>query len=253
MKPPPTYGTPRFFLSTPLQANARIALDPHAAHHAARVLRLREGDAVVLFDGTGGQYPGRIDALSGKAVSVLTGEFDPVERESPLSVTLVQGLSSADRMDYTMQKAVELGAAAVDTVVAEKSVVRLAGERAEARAGHWQRIAIAACEQCGRNRLPVIRAPLTLERWLAQPAAAGLRLLALPGAGTALADALAGHAPSRPITVAVGPEAGFSERENTDLLRAGFLPVHLGPRVLRTETVAPALLAAINALCGDWR
>lgn len=250
MKTPPACAAPRFFVHTPLRPDADIALDEHASHHAARVLRLRENDALVLFDGTGGQYPGRIETIAGKSVTVRTGAFDPIERESPLTITLVQGLSSAERMDYSVQKAVELGAAAIVALVTEKSVVRLAGERADARAAHWRRIAVAACEQCGRNRIPQVGVAMPFARWLAAAPVDGLRLLALPDAPSSLAGALAARPQS--VTVAVGPEAGFSPRENEDLLRAGFLPVHLGPRVLRTETVAPAMLAAINALAGDW-
>jgi 16S rRNA (uracil1498-N3)-methyltransferase len=250
MRSAPTSGVPRFFVAEPLSAHASLVLEERAAHHAIRVLRLRESDAVVLFDGSGGEYSCRIEAISGRTVTVRTGEHDPVERESPLALTLVQGLSSSERMDYTVQKAVELGVTTIIAVVAEKSVSRLAGDRAEARAAHWRRIAIAACEQCGRNRVPEISVPQSFARWLSAAPRTGLRLLALPGAHASLASVLSGGA--REITVAAGPEAGFSEREDRDLLGSGFQAVHLGPRVLRTETVAPAILAAMNALAGDW-
>jgi len=244
------YGTPRIFVEAALAAGAQVALDAAQAHHAARVLRLAEGEPVVLFDGRGGEWRGRMAAIGKREVRVALEAHEAIERESPLPVTLVQALSAADRMDYTVQKAVELGAAAIETVVAEKSVARLAGERAKARAGHWRRIAIAACEQCGRNRIPPIAAPLPFANWMGRPRAEALKLLAAPGAGVSLREALAGTPSS--IVVAVGPEAGFSEPEEAAFAAAGYAPVHLGPRILRTETVAPALLAAINALSGDW-
>jgi len=254
-------GAPRFHVEPPIRTATEITLGEHAAHHAARVLRLREGDAVVVFDGCGGEHLGRITAIAGKSVRVQLEGFDPVDREAALRVTLVQGLSSTDRMDYSIQKAVELGASAIVPVVAEKSVVRLAGERAEARARHWRRIAIAACEQSGRNRIPDIGVPVPLAHWLARIEGEGadafttaLRLLALPGAGQSLPQVVSAQtALPGSIIIAVGPEAGFSQREDEDLLRGGFTPVRLGPRILRTETVAPALLAALNVLAGDWR
>lgn len=249
------YGVPRLFVAAGLAPGAQIELAEAAAHHAAHVLRLREGEAVVLFDGTGGEWQARIAGIARRSVRVALGAHDPVERESPLPVTLVQALSSAERMDYTVQKAVELGVAAIETVVAEKSVARLSGERALQRAEHWRRIALAACEQCGRNRIPSITAPVAFASWLRLRRPEPMKLLAAPGATRALAGALAeGPAPaSAGVLVAVGPEAGFSEREEAAMDAAGFVRIHLGPRVLRTETVAPALLAALNALAGDWR
>lgn len=244
------YGTPRFFVEAALAANSQVDLPQAQAHHAARVLRLGVGEPVVLFDGSGGEWHARIANVGKRDVSVAIESHAAIEREPPIRVTLVQALSAADRMDYTVQKAVELGASAIETVVAEKSVARLAGERAGTRAAHWRRIAIAACEQCGRNRIPAIAAPLPFATWLRTPRTENLRLLASPGATGSLRDALASKPAS--ILVAVGPEAGFSVREEADLVATGFAPVHLGPRILRTETVAPAMLAAINALAGDW-
>jgi 16S rRNA (uracil1498-N3)-methyltransferase len=241
------YLTPRLHVAMPLAEGARIALPEAAAHHAAAVLRLREGEALTLFNGRGGEYSGRIAALAKKAVTVEVESFAAIERESPLAVTLVQGLSSADRMDLTVQKSVELGVQAIQPVAAERSVVRLAGERAEARCAHWRRVAIAACEQCGRNRIPEIRPLVALARYAA-PAEA-LKLVLAPDAGAGLRQALAEE--FSVIVLAVGPEAGFSEEEERTLVAGGFRPVRLGPRILRTETAAPAALAALNALRGD--
>ena len=235
---------PRLFVDAELRPQAELALSADAAHHAARVLRLREGDAVVLFDGRGGEYAARL-AMPGRGrVVAATGERSDPERESPLEITLLQAVSSSDKMDFTIQKAVELGVAAIQPVFSEKSVVRLSGEREAKKLMHWQRIAIAACEQCGRNRIPEVREPLALERYVA---AAGVKILLSPsGSGK-----LAGLATS-PLILACGPEAGFSDAEEARLLRAGFTAVRLGPRVLRTETAALAALAALNALAGDF-
>jgi len=240
-------STPRFHVEAPLATGAQFALPPDAAHHASRVLRLREGDAVVLFNGEGGEYAARIVRLSRDGVTVDVGLFDPVDRETPLAITLVQGISAGDRMDLTIQKAVELGAVSVQPVLAERSVVRLKGERGDIRREHWRRVAVAACEQCGRNRVPEIagaievgdyRAPEKSLRLLLSPAGAKkLRSLAVPSGST--------------IVLAAGPEAGFSPREEAAFVAAGFLPIQFGPRILRTETAGPAALAALNALHGD--
>ena len=247
---PVRYGTPRIHVETPLAAHAEIGLPEAQAHHAAHVLRLREGEELVLFDGSGGEWRGRIAAIGKREVRVALERHDPVERETPIAMTLVQALAAAERMDYTVQKAVELGARAIETVVAQKSVVRLSGERAVARAAHWQRIAVSACEQSGRNRIPAVAAPVPFTSWLRIPRPEAVKLLASPGARDSLRDALAAKPAS--LVIAVGPEAGFADDEEAAMDAAGFVRVHLGPRILRTETVAPAMLAAINALTGDW-
>lgn len=239
--------TPRFHLESSLAPGAHIALPPDAGHHASRVLRLREGDAVVLFNGAGGEYAARIVRLSRDGVTVEVGAFDPAERESPLQVTLVQGISAGDRMDLTIQKAVELGAASIQPVLAERSIVRLKGERGDSRREHWQRVAAAACEQCGRNRVPSVGAAMTVGEYRAPEES--LKLLLSPGGKQHLRTVEIGS--GKPLVLAAGPESGFSPREEAALIAAGFLPVKLGPRVLRTETAGPAALAALNALYGD--
>jgi len=239
---------PRLHVDAPLAAGTHLALPAAAAHHAVRALRLQIDDAVILFNGSGGEYAARIESIGRGGVAVRIESYSATERESPLAVTLLQGLSSGERMDLTVQKSVELGVHAIQPVAAEKSVVRLSGERAAARCEHWRRVAIAACEQCGRNRVPDILAPLPLARYAAPPDA--LKLVLAPDAGTGLKQALSGKAAA--IVLAVGPEAGFSEAEERLLAAAGFQPVALGPRILRTETAAPAALAALNALAGDF-
>jgi len=236
--------TPRLFVEGELRPGTRFELPEAAAHHAARVLRLREGDTVLLFDGRGGEYDARLSMPGRDRVLAETGERRDTERESPLAVTLVQAISTSDKMDFTIQKAVELGAVAIHPVFSEKSVVRLSGEREAKKLAHWRRIAIAACEQCGRNRIPEIREPVALDRYAAP---AGTKILLSPSGTGKLADLANG-----PLALAAGPEAGFSGEEEKRLLRAGFVAVRLGPRILRTETAALAALAALNALAGDF-
>lgn len=239
--------TPRFFVDTPLDPGAQLALPPDASHHASRVLRMREGDAVLIFNGAGGEYSARIVELSRDAVLIELGSLVPNERESPLSVTLAQGVSGGDRMDLTIQKAVELGVAMIQPLIAERSVVRLKGERSDSRRVHWQRVAASACEQCGRNRVPMVAAAVTVSSY--QASVGALKLLLAPSGGTRLRTLVVGT--EQPIVLAAGPEAGFSPREEALLVAAGFVPVRLGPRILRTETAGPAALAALNALYGD--
>ena len=242
----------RFYFRGKLGNGSDVRLPPDAAHHAVRVLRLAVGEPVVLFDGLGGEFEARITRIDRGDVSVKTGAHLAVERESPLHVRLVQGLSSGDRMDLTLQKAVELGVAAIQPVATERSVVKLKDERAQRRAEHWQNLVIAACEQCGRNRVPEVLPLMSLPDWLAQlnmPAPDDeARLLLSPAATTAL-KALA---PVSRMTLLIGPEGGLSPGETQLAQSRGFKPVRLGPRILRTETAALAALSAIQALWGDF-
>ncbi|OIQ93450.1 ribosomal RNA small subunit methyltransferase E [mine drainage metagenome] len=239
---------PRFHYPGPFVAGATVALPPQAEQHALRALRLRPGDELVLFDGGGGEWPGRL-VEAGRALRVILGEWRGVEREAPLALTLAQALATADKMDWVVQKAVELGACAIVPVQAKRSVLRLSGERAAKRLGHWQQVMVAACEQCGRNRLPALADVIDLPHYLAQPAAHEMRLLLSPGAGTRLS---ALPRPAGAVTLLVGPEGGFDPEEEAAALSAGFQPVSLGPRVLRTETAGLAAIAALMALWGDW-
>lgn len=238
---------PRFYIDAPLRAGTSRELPEGSAHHAQHVLRLREGDEVTLFDGRGGEYAARISAMRKLRISVGILEHRPVERESPLRVVLVQGISSGERMDSTIRKAVELGVAEVRPVLAAASVARPKGERAAARREHWQRIAVSACEQSGRNRIPQVHAPARLQETLAVVAGAGILLS--PRAQARFSEAC-GQLGTE-IMLAAGPEAGFDAEEEALLAGAGFLPASLGPRILRTETAALAALAALSALRGD--
>jgi 16S rRNA (uracil1498-N3)-methyltransferase len=241
-------SAPRFYLDQPLALGARFSLPPGPARHAARALRLAVDDAVTLFNGAGGEYAARIERIHKDEVAVAVTGFADVERESRLQIMLAQGISSGERMDYTLQKAVELGVVAIQPIAARRSVVKLAGERVDRRVAHWQGVVASACEQCGRNRVPAVAAPLTLASWLGQYK--GGRLLFLsPLAEARLADL---PAPAAMDCLVAGPEGGFEADEIAALTAAGAIPVRLGPRVLRTETAAVAALAAMQTLWGDF-
>lgn len=241
-------SVPRFFCDAPLSAGTRLALPDALAHHALRVLRLRAGESVVLFNGQGGEYPATLD-VDGKAGFAQLGAFDPREAELAGRITLVQGLPSGDKMDWVVEKSVELGAARVCPIAAQRSVLQLSGPRLDKRVAHWQRIAQSAAEQCGRNRLMAVDAPLSLADWLALPAD-GPRLLCHPDAETDLAGLLQDTPALTSLTLLVGPEGGWSDKELAQAREAGVQAVRFGPRVLRTETAGLALIAAAGALLG---
>lgn len=221
------------------------------AHHAMRVLRLKAGDAVVLFNGDGAEYAAVIVQAGRDRLALDVTGRGVVDRESPLAVTLAQAVSSGERMDYTVQKAVELGVAVIQPLSAERSVVRLQGERAARRAEHWRAVVAASCEQCGRNRLPEVPALLPFDAFLADAARRNgvLRLMLSPHSARGLREL---DRPAGPIVLLAGPEGGFSPQEERAAEHAGFLPMRLGPRVLRTETAAVAALAAMQAWWGDF-
>lgn len=254
--PPETVRTPRpgarFHIERTLGVGADIALPPDAAHHAVRVLRLAENDPVTVFDGSGGEYLAVIVRTGRGEVVVRTTAFVDTERESPLAVALVQGVSSGERMDYTIRKAVELGIAHIVPVFTERSVVKLTGDRADRRTAHWRALVVAACEQCGRNRVPVVEPPLPFERWLGDlpaPDTGAVRLTLSPTGARRLAEL---PRPAGPMMLLAGPEGGLTADEAALAQLRGFDAVRLGPRVLRTETAAVAALAAIQALWGDF-
>lgn len=244
---------PRLYVPPRLAAGARRVLPEAVGHHLVRVLRLRPGAALVLFDGCGGEHDAIIAAAGREGVAVEVGRWRAVDREASLAVHLAQGVSSGERMDYTLQKAVELGVAGIEPIVTARSVVRLDAERAERRRGHWERVCVSACEQCGRDRVPPVRPIHDVDDWLATlPARAqafALRLLLSPDAQTSLRDV---PPPGGPVLLLAGPEGGLTPRERDDALRRGFCGVRLGPRILRSETAAVAALAAMHALWGDF-
>ena len=221
-------------------------LPPASAHHALKVLRLGSGDSLVLFDGSGGELHALLDVRARQAVAV-GGQWQEVSREPPLDIVLVQALASSDKMDWIIQKAVELGVSGIVPVQAARSVLRLAGERADKKLEHWRQVVIAACEQCGRNWLPFVAPVQSLGTYLAQPSDAA-RLILVPG-GERLSTIQ--PIPSS-IHLLIGPEGGWSEEETALCLHASSRTVGLGPRVLRTETAGLAALAALQARAGDF-
>ena len=240
----------RIHVPTALEAGARITLPAAAAGHVARVLRLRAGDAVVLFNGDGCEYAARLTQVDARNAIAEIAEPRTANRESPLAVTLVQSLARGEKMDWIVQKATELGVQAIVPVTSERSEVQLSDARGAKRLDHWRAVAISACEQCGRNVVPRIDAPQSLQAWLQgdQAQATALQLALLPDAATRYRDL---PPPAGAIALAVGPEGGFGERDTAQLHAAGFTALQLGPRILRTETAGLAMLAMLQALHGD--
>jgi 16S rRNA (uracil1498-N3)-methyltransferase len=238
----------RIYCPGPLSEGLEVDLPPAGAYHVARVLRMREGAPLVVFDGTDGEYRAEIVRVEGDQVRVKLAHHTPGTAESPLKITLVQGISRSERMDWALQKATELGVAAIAPVLTARSVVRLDDKQAAKKQDHWRAIVIGACEQCGRTRVPTVAVPTTLRNYLANTRKEGLRLVLSPSAP----GSLAGLA-SLPMKVEllIGPEGGLDDDELTAARAAGFMPVRLGPRVLRTETAAVVALSVLQALWGD--
>jgi 16S rRNA (uracil1498-N3)-methyltransferase len=224
-------------------------LEGSAANHIARVLRLRDGDALTLFDGCGGEYGARVEALRKESVVVSIEVHRALERESPLSLTLAQGISRGERMDWVVQKATELGVSRIVPVFTKRSVVRLDEKQAERKWAHWRAIAVAACEQCGRNRIPELATPIDFFDVLPVDFAPGSTRLLLSPSGDLRIDDL--EDVGKGITVLIGPEGGLEDAEQETAITAGFKVVRMGPRVLRTETAAIAALTIIQRYFGD--
>jgi 16S rRNA (uracil1498-N3)-methyltransferase len=235
----------RLLVPGPLQAGD-VILDTETAHYLRDVLRLDQGDAVTVFDGTGGEYAAEVAAAGKREVVLRVGEFRGREAESPLKVTLGLGITRGERMDYAVQKAVELGVARIAPLITERCVVRLDPARWAQRAAHWRKVVSSACEQCGRNRPPVLDGPVRLTDWL--ETRDGLRLFCDPRASTGLRKL---ERPAEHVCLLAGPEGGFSAAEREAALGSGFTAVRLGPRILRAETAALAALAALQTLWGD--
>lgn len=232
----------RIYCPGPLSADAPLALPAEAARHV-QVLRLQPGDQLTLFNGDGGEWGASVVRMGRSEVWVQVGAHVAVEREAPRAVHLIAGVPANERMDWLVEKAVELGVASIQPVIAQRSVLRLDGERAARRQTRWQAIAIAACEQCGRNRVPQVAAPLGLPEALQRAPQSDTRLLLSLRPGS---RALVGVPPgSGPVWVLHGPEGGLSTQEEDAALALGFTPVSLGVRVLRAETASIAALALL--------
>ena len=248
MKPPlprPT-GT-RLYCDLPLSPGAEIVLPEAAARHAVTVLRLQPGDTLNLFNGAGGEYQASLVAVSKREARVRLLGFHAFERESPLAITLALGISAGERMDYSLQKATELGVTAIQPLATERSVVKLAGERADKRLQHWQHVVIAACEQCGRNRVPAVAPVQKFFAYLAAVNRGKLLLMLSPDAATPLKRV----PPAASVVLLIGAEGGLAPSECEAAEASGFEPVSLGPRILRTETAPVAALAVLQTLWGD--
>jgi 16S rRNA (uracil1498-N3)-methyltransferase len=252
---------PRLHVAGPLAVAGRLVL-PAAATRHVQVLRLQPGDPLVLFDGRGGEWRARVSAMARDAASVAVEAHDGVERELPWRITIAVGMPANERMDALVEKATELGAGAIQPLLCARSVLRLAGDRAARRAAHWRAIAIAACEQCGRNRVPELAEPNTLQDWLLEACDGARAGTGVPGdrAGAAERWLLAPEAsrrlpvsevlPGARLIVLSGPEGGFTREEIAAAEAAGFRAVSLGARVLRADTAPLAALAACAALAG---
>ncbi len=246
----PDMSNLRFYSPTPLTIGVTAALSENAAAHAIRVMRLKVGDTLTLFCGDGVDYHCALVSAEKKAASVEVLGQTNISNESPLNIRLLQGISSGDRMDYTIQKAVELGVTEIFPLSTERSVTRLSGDRTEKRVEHWQGVAIAACEQSGRAVLPKIHFPLTLAQWLSQhDTRQSLNVLLNPVGAKTLAQLTK---PDNQIHVLIGPEGGLSPGEIELASQNNFQSIVLGPRILRTETAALTAITSMQTLWGDF-
>ena len=242
---------PRIYTPDPLNTGHSLALDAAAARHV-QVLRMQPGDVLTLFNGQGGEYSASVEQMGRSNVQVIVGEHSAIEREASRAVHLAIGMPANERMDWLIEKATELGAASIQPLMTERSVLRLTGERAEKKLQHWQAAAVAACEQCGRNRIPIIYSPVLYQKWLvagieyAQNAinlGVSKAVLSLQGNALSAAQWAVIQAPQAPLLCLAGPEGGLSPQEESAAIAAGFSPITLGARTLRSETAPLAALA----------
>jgi 16S rRNA (uracil1498-N3)-methyltransferase len=241
----------RIYVPDPLTGGADIVLPAQAAEHLTRVLRLEPGAALTLFNGTGGEYSATLGATSGKKTQVRVLRHDAVERESPLDITLLQGVARGERMDLIVQKATELGVNRIVPVLAERSVVKLDAKQRLRKLEHWLAIAVSACEQCGRNRVPEVREPAALGDAIGALSEGNVRWLLAADGEVSLA-ASASREKARPCVLLIGPEGGLAENERSFAQANGFVACRMGPRVMRTETAGLAALATLQAIAGDF-
>lgn len=240
---------PRIYTPQKLTANSTIPLDAEAAHHVARVLRMRCGDALTLFNGDGSEYAATIASADKKSVQVAIGNVSSTDRESPLAIHLGIAISKGERMDWVIQKAVELGVTEITPLQTERVEVRLNNEREEKKLSHWQAVAISACEQSQRNRIPVIHAPQSLSNWL-DSIQADAKFVLHHRSDIALESYAT---PPKSVALLIGPEGGLSESEIKVAEKKDFSPLRLGPRVMRTETAPIAAISVLQFLWGDLR
>ena len=238
----------RLYVDEKLEQGESIRLEGDRAHYLSRVLRLEAGADLVVFNGKGGEYEARLEHAEREAVWARVGAFNPIERESPLNITLVQGISRGERMDFTVQKAVELGVHTIAPVTTERSAVRLDGARRSRRLEHWRGIVVNACQQCGRTRIPSVQEITSLDHWLKSASRSAVSRLVLSPRAILSADDVEVE---RDVVLLIGPEGGFSQGELERVSQSGFRALSLGPRILRTETAAVAALTALQLKRGD--
>jgi 16S rRNA (uracil1498-N3)-methyltransferase len=238
---------PRFYCSQPLIVGETIALPDAVAHHVF-VLRLQEGAELCLFNGDGGEVIAHLASVDKRRASAIVKASVARDVELPYQITLAQGLPEASKMDWIIEKAVELGVAAIQPLAAQRCVVRLSGERAEKKLAHWQGVIVSASEQSGRNRLARLAPVDDFHAWIGQQDM-HKRILLTPRANQSLAD-WARHQPPQALTLMVGPEGGYTVQEEDAAIAQGALALGMGPRILRTETAGIAAVAALNALWG---
>lgn len=252
----------RVYVNATLIPGSVVELPGDSAAHLAKVLRARSGDEIVLFTGDGREFAAAVESVRGSRVTAAVGEGREVDRESRLAVTLLQCVPRGDRMDFIVQKATELGVARIVPAISQRSVVRLDASQAESKAAHWRAVAINACEQCGRNRLPVIEAPRALINYLGETSGAAMSGVTASGGAMRTTGPrllfdpeLKSQGPMQEIgtavDIAIGPEGGFAAEELEAFRVSGFAAVRLGPRVLRTETAAIAAIAWLQSRFGD--
>ncbi|MBT8136232.1 MAG: 16S rRNA (uracil(1498)-N(3))-methyltransferase [Gammaproteobacteria bacterium] len=238
----------RVFVRQPLAGHNSITVDAATSHYLTRVLRLRAGAALTAFDGNGGEYAANLERATRDEAVLSIGAHSAREAESHLAMTLAQGIARGERMDQVIQKATELGVQSIVPLLTDHTVVRLDKKRAARRHAHWLKIAVSACEQCGRNRIPAMASPMSIDDWLRTTDESATRLMLQPGSTTGLGALGAKH---DNVTLLIGPEGGLSGREQELAAGRGFAAVSLGPRVLRTETAALAALAILQSRWGD--
>lgn len=237
----------RLYLPIPLSSNTDVELDERARQYVIQVLRLKSGAPLIIFNGEGNEYAARLGLAEKRRATVLLGEKHCPERESSLAIHLGLGISKGERMDYAIQKAVELGVTEITPLFSQHCVVKLDEKRIQNRLRHWQGVIISACEQCGRNRLPQLHTPQSFDLWIEMDSN-GIDLILAPQANQTLAQIQ--PAPQQ-LRLAIGPEGGFSDNEITAAMSARFIAIGLGPRILRTETAVVAGLSALQTLWGD--
>ncbi|MFT7128855.1 MAG: 16S rRNA (uracil1498-N3)-methyltransferase [Gammaproteobacteria bacterium] len=237
---------PRIFTYQSLAENQRVRLEENPSQHLSKVLRLQEGAQLIVFNGKGGQFEAAIDTIEKKHITITIGKFNPIDRESPLNIHLGIALSKGDRMEFIVQKATELGVNVISPVFSSRSEVKLKGDRAEKKLQHWQQIVISACEQCGRNIPPTIHPVQTLDHWLSH-SSADLKFVLHHRTEQSLDT----RAKVENVDLLIGPEGGLSDIEIQSALHSSFVPLAIGPRVLRTETAPLAAITLLQYIWGD--